>query len=178
MPSDTASKRAAEILERQRGGPRTGASPSRNEQVLAEEIDKLVSEIASDALDMHVAFVRDRAAQYESDSGIRSALEELAVKLAQGEAEAAAGHGELDDLMPGGKMTYTIWRLMVGKDGHGSIAADIAIPNDRPRAESITRATARFYAKLEDETLDAYFDGMPEEWIIREARVIAEEAYL
>ena len=44
-------------------------------------------------------YIIDRAGQYDQGSGIVTALENVAVAIANGEAESAAKHGELDDLM-------------------------------------------------------------------------------
>ncbi len=161
------------------------------ESVSPDEADELRTQIAAliaevgtlrgavrNRCAVFAAYVQDRSEQYDRGSGSRAALEELAEKISKGEAEAAHEHGELDDLLPGGKMTYTVWRLMVGHDGHDSTAIDIAIPNDKPQCESVTRATARFYEKLEAETLGEFFYGEPEEWIVRGMHIIAEEAYL
>lgn len=46
-----------------------------------------------------VAYIRDRAEQYKTDSGSRVALEELASLIAEDEHVAAFRHGELDDLL-------------------------------------------------------------------------------
>jgi hypothetical protein len=45
------------------------------------------------------AYVLDRAEQYEADSGIYEALNQVAWALASGEHELASRHGELDDLV-------------------------------------------------------------------------------
>jgi hypothetical protein len=47
-----------------------------------------------------VAFIKDRAAQYELGSGIVAALEELAEEFRKGEHVDAYMHGELYDLLP------------------------------------------------------------------------------
>ncbi len=45
------------------------------------------------------AWVLDRAEQYDNDSGIRAAFDEIMQGLADGEHVAAYKSGELDDLM-------------------------------------------------------------------------------
>jgi hypothetical protein len=161
------------------------------ESVSPDEADELRAQIAAliaevgtqrsmarNRRDVYAAYVVDRSEQLDHDSGTRSAFRELAVKLQNGEADAAHAHGELDDLLPGEALTYTIWRMMIGRDGNESTAIDIIVPNDRPRNESVNRATARFYEKLEAGTLGTFFYGEPEEWIVRGMNIIAEEATL
>ena len=45
------------------------------------------------------SYIIDRAGQYAPGSGIIVALENVAAAILRGEAEEAARHGELDDLM-------------------------------------------------------------------------------
>lgn len=85
----------------------------------------------------------------------------------------------LRDRLPASEVrTHSVWRLMVGRHGHQSAAVDIIIPNDRPPYRGVVYATERFFDLFNDNRLDEFFDGDVEEWVVRSASILSEEAYL
>lgn len=72
-----------------------------------------------------VAYARDRAAQYDRNSGCTCALENLASDLSNGVHRDAAKHGELDDLMSDAAWETYVARL--GRERNEALAARDAL---------------------------------------------------
>lgn len=95
------------------------------------EVTRLRAELAA-ARAVVVAFVRDRAEQYDQGSGICTALLKVAAAIGRGEHEEAHVHGELDDLLP---------RAQVLREVHALLRSP-GVTAGVPRAEELARGLA------------------------------------